>query len=73
MWYGLGMTETLNIITERVDAIPLLLAQIERMGVQRLVDDHFPTHGHWVGLSVGWVTVRWLTHLRSEADHRCTP
>jgi hypothetical protein len=27
------MTETLTIISERVDDIPLLLAQLERMGV----------------------------------------
>jgi transposase len=64
------MTETLNIMTERVDDIPLLLAQLERMGVQPLLDAHFPTHGNWVGLSLGWVTVLWLTHILSEADHR---
>jgi transposase len=64
------MAENLTIITERVDDIPLLLAQLERMGVQFLLDDHFPTHGNWVGLSLGWVTVVWLTHLLSQADHR---
>jgi len=40
------------------------------MGVQPLLDEHFPTPGHGVGLSLGWVTVVWLTHLLSEADHR---
>jgi transposase len=64
------MAETLNITTERVDDIPLLLAQLDRMGVQPLLDVHFPTHGNWVGLSLGWVTVLWLTHILSEADHR---
>jgi transposase len=64
------MAETLNITTERVDDIPLLLAQLDRMGVQPLLDVHFPTHGNWVGLSLGWVTVIWLTHILSEADHR---
>jgi hypothetical protein len=44
------MAEKLTIITERVDDIPLLLAQLERMGVQPLLDEHFPTHGNWVGL-----------------------
>jgi hypothetical protein len=38
--------------------------------VQALTDKHFPTHGNWVGLSLGWVSGRWLTHIRSEADHR---
>src|SRR5919106_7077580 len=64
------MTETLNILSERVDDIPLLLAQVERMGVQPLLDEHFPAHGNWVGLSPGWVTVLWLTHILSQADHR---
>ena len=40
------------------------------MGVQSLLDEHFPTHGHEVGLSLGWVTVLWLTYLLSEVDHR---
>src|SRR6266545_3856255 len=64
------MTETLQMISERVDDIPLLLAQLERMGVQPLLDEYFPTHGNWVGLSLGWVTVIWLTHILSQADHR---
>jgi transposase len=64
------MAETLKITTERVDDIPLLLAQLERMGVRPLLDEHCPTHGNWVGLSLGWVTVIWLTHILSEANHR---
>ena len=64
------MTETLTIRSERVDDMPLLLAQLDRMGVQPLLDEHFATHGNWVGLSLGWVTVLWLTHILSEADHR---
>jgi transposase len=64
------MAETLKISSERVDDLPLLLAQLARMGVQPLLDEHFPTHGNWVGLSLGWVTVIWLTHLLSEANHR---
>jgi transposase len=64
------MAEPLTIRSERVDDIPLLLAQLDRMGLQPLLDEHFPTHGNWVGLSLGWVTVLWLTHILSEADHR---
>jgi transposase len=64
------MAETLAIVSERVDDIPLLVAQLDRMGVQPLLDKHFPTHGNWMGLSLGWVTVVWLTHILSEADHR---
>jgi transposase len=64
------MNETLPILSERVDDIPLLLAQMARMGVQLLLDTHFPTHGNWQGLSLGWVTVLWLAHILSQADHR---
>src|SRR5215831_13285614 len=64
------MNETLSILSERVDDIPLLLAQVARMGVQPLLDMHFPTHGNWQGLSLGWVTVIWLAHILSQADHR---
>jgi transposase len=64
------MTETLTIRSERVEDIPLLLAQLDRMGVQPLLDEHFSTHGNWVGLSLGGVTGLWLTHILSEAEHR---
>src|SRR5947209_12540737 len=64
------MNEALTIKTERVDDIPLLLAQMQRMGLVELVDRHFPTHGNRVGLSLGWVTALWLTHVHAPADHR---
>ncbi len=64
------MTERLTVISERVDDIPVLLAQMARMGVQRLLDDHFPGHGNWQGLSMGWLSAIWLSHILSEADHR---
>jgi len=61
---------TFTIITERVDDIPLLLEQMQRMGLPGLVDEHFPTHGNWQGLSVGWVTTVWLSSILSRGDHR---
>jgi transposase len=59
-----------HIITERVDDIPLLLAQIQRMGLPTLLDTHFPTHGNWTGLSLGWVSTIWLSSILSRGDHR---
>jgi hypothetical protein len=59
-----------NIITERVDDIPLLLEQMQRMGLPTLLDAHFPTHGNWQGLSLGWVTTIWLSSILSRGDHR---
>lgn len=64
------MNEKLTIHTERVDDVPLLLAQMERMGIPTLLDAHFPTHGNRQGLSLGWTSVVWLAHILSRADHR---
>src|SRR6516225_3610495 len=59
-----------NIITERVDDIPLLIEQMQRMGLPTLLDTHFPTHGNWTGLSLGWVSTIWLSSMLSRGDHR---
>src|SRR2546430_7140327 len=64
------MHEIPNIITERVDDIPLLIEQMQRMGLPTLFDDHFPTHGNWTGLSLGWVSTIWLSSILSRGDHR---
>src|SRR5918911_2311502 len=62
--------EPLTITSERVDGIPLLPVQLERMGLAGLLDAHFPTHGGWAGLSLGGTAVVWLSHVLSQADHR---
>lgn len=64
------MKESLSIETERVDDIPLLIAHMQRMKLAELLDKHFPTNGNREGLSLGWVSVIWLTHILSQADHR---
>jgi len=48
------MNEIEALTIERIDDVPLLLAQLERMQVARLLDQHFPTHGNWQGLSLAW-------------------
>jgi len=52
------MAEKLPMLSARVDDIPWLLAQLERMGLQPLLDEHLATPGHWGGLSRGWVRGR---------------
>ncbi len=64
------MNEIPTIITERVDDIPLLLEHMQRMGLPTLLDTHFPTHGNWTGLSLGWVSTIWLSSILSRGDHR---
>src|SRR5258707_14048706 len=64
------MTEQVSVTTERVDDIPLLLSHSDKMGVPELLDDYFKPHGNWEGMSLGWTTAIWLTHIVSEGDHR---
>ncbi len=55
---------------ERVDDVPVLLAQMQKMGTASLLDKFFPTHQNWSGLSLGKVASAWLAHILSEGDHR---
>src|SRR6266496_3727414 len=64
------MTELLAVTTERVDDIPILLAQSDTMGIPELLDECFKPHGNWEGISLGWTTAVWLAHILSEGDHR---
>lgn len=64
------MNETLTVYSERVDDIPLLIAHQERMGMQGLLDQHFPVHGNRAGLSLGWTASVWLAFVLSQGDHR---
>lgn len=64
------MNENPIIITERVDDVPLLIEHMKRMGLPALLDHHFPTHGNWQGLSLGWVSTIWLSSILSRGDHR---
>lgn len=64
------MTAEITLKHERVDDIPLLLGELERMEVARLVDESFTTHGNWQGLRMGQVVSGWVTFILSEANHR---
>src|SRR4051794_30471501 len=64
------MTETLTVLTERVDDIPLLLAQMQKLELVEQIDAHLLPHGNRQGVSYGWLAVVWLTHILSQADHR---
>jgi len=65
----LGKTE-LIVITERVADVALLLAQMMRMGLPEMLDQHLPRHWKQQGLSWGWTAVSWLAYILSEGDHR---
>lgn len=63
------MTEV-EIHTERIDDIPLLVRQQRKMGIPEVLDSVIHPHGNRQGLSVGWLTTVWLSYILSEADHR---
>jgi len=64
------MSEQMTITHERTDDIPVILALLRQMRVAELIDTHYPTHGHWTGLSLGQMLSVWLTFILSEGDHR---
>jgi len=64
------MSEQMTITHERTDDVPVILAFLRQMRVAELLDKHFPTHGHWTGLSLGQMLSVWLTFILSQGDHR---
>jgi transposase len=63
------MTE-IEIQSERVDDIPLLIGQQQQMGLVEIIDETITPHGGRQGLSVGQTVLVWLSFILSEADHR---
>lgn len=64
------MREQPIIRNERVDDIPIIIKQLEKMQVGKLVDKNFSKHGNWQGISIGQVVVVWLAFIITEANHR---
>lgn len=63
------MTEV-NIYTERVDDIPLLMHLQSQMGIPAVLNRVVTPHGNRRGVSIGVLVMTWLTYLLSQADHR---
>src|SRR5918999_3181337 len=65
------MNKIIRLIkVERGDDIPVLLAQVQKMQVLALLDQFFPTHGHWKGeLSFGEGVAVWVIFVASQGDH----
>ena len=64
------MSKQSTVKHERIDDIPVIIAQLKKMRVATLRDQHFPTHGHGSGGRLGDVVVVWLTFILSEGDYR---
>ena len=59
-----------QIITERIDDVPLLLGVMQRMELVQILDHHIPPHWKQRELSWGWTAVIWLAYILTEGDHR---
>ena len=64
------MSPPINILTERIDDIVLLLHVMMQMELPQLLNEHLPRHWKQQGLDWGWVIVIWLAYIVSEGDHR---
>jgi transposase len=60
----------IEIYTERVADVPLLVHQQHRMGIPDVLDEVIEPHGNRQGLSIGWLATLWQGFILSEADHR---
>ena len=54
---------------ERVDTIPLIIAILNKMGVQQIIDSVFIPHGNWSGLSYGQLSVLFITYVLHSLTH----
>ncbi|MGQ3892781.1 IS1634 family transposase [Legionella sp. CNM-4043-24] len=64
------MAAGLTGAVERIDDIPLLLAQMDKIQLTQRLDEVFPMHGNWQGLRAGDIVKVWLAYILSEGDHR---
>ena len=64
------MSAPLEITTEQINDLPLILGIVEEMGIRQVIDTQIRPHGGWQGISVGTVVSIWLSHLLMEHDHR---
>lgn len=64
------MNPTLQVTTERVDDVILLLQVMINMGLPDLLNQCLPRHWNQKGLDLGWVAVIWLSYIVSQGDHR---
>jgi len=60
----------IQVQTERIDDIPLLVQMLREMGIAELIDATFLRHGNRKGMSSGELAEGWLTYILSESDHR---
>src|SRR5712692_3338475 len=63
------MTEV-QIHTEHIGDIPLLMHMQSKMGIGAVINEVIKPHGNRGGMSVGAMVMVWLSYILSESDHR---
>jgi transposase len=68
------MSPETTISHEPVDDVPVIIAWLLNMHLDKLIDEILPQpHGNWQGLTYGQVIVIWLVFILSQSDHRMCP
>ena len=57
-----------EIRSKRIDDVPLLVYQQRKMGIPEVLNRAVEPHSNRQGLSVGWLTMSWLSYILSEGD-----
>jgi transposase len=63
-------TPQVDISSEQINDIPLLLGIMEGMGIRQQIDSQMERHGGWEGISIGTIVEIWLSYMLTERDHR---
>lgn len=61
---------TQELLTYRVDDLPILYSQVKKLNLRKSVDEHFQLHGNWVGSSPGQILELWICYILNQCDHR---
>ena len=65
------MSDVVQISSERVDDIPLIVEWLKQMDIVKWIDQKLSQpHGNRTGLSYGQLSVLLLTYMMTQADHR---
>jgi transposase len=67
---GMKTADTLSLMHERVDDIPLWLGFMQQLNFPDLLERHLGSHHLHKGLSNGWLATVWLAFLLSQSNHR---
>jgi transposase len=59
-----------NLVSLRVDELPLLHHFMGDLGIKSAIDGVIPEHGNWSGVSLGTISEFWLCYILSASDHR---